>query len=264
MRFITHCPNCHTQFFATEAQLNQHGGKVRCGQCLQVFDAKAQLINTEAPEKTPGNSQTPVESAQLASTSNESAQNTEHSVQPVLTQPAYFEDAADKTKLKKSLAQHGKSRWLWLLATVLLMVAAILQSAYFLRNQIALAYPALKPMLQAACVHMQCTITLPQRIEFIVINDSDLHEDPQRAGLIHFSANLINTGTHAVAMPNLELTLTDTEEKPVLRRVFKPHEYLPADIVIEDGLKPEEELVVKLTLNTSDIAVAGYRIFVTY
>ena len=45
MRVITHRPACQTQFFATEQQLNQHDGKVRCGQCMQVFDARAQMLN---------------------------------------------------------------------------------------------------------------------------------------------------------------------------------------------------------------------------
>ena len=44
MRVITHCPACQTQFFATEEQLNKHGGKVRCGQCMHIFDAKSQLL----------------------------------------------------------------------------------------------------------------------------------------------------------------------------------------------------------------------------
>ena len=48
MRVITHCPACHAQFFATEEQLNKHGGKVRCGQCLQIFDAKSQLVPVTA------------------------------------------------------------------------------------------------------------------------------------------------------------------------------------------------------------------------
>lgn len=264
MRFVTHCPNCRTQFFATEAQLNQHGGKVRCGQCLQIFDAKAQLMDAEATEKSPASTQTHTQSTPSVPVITESAKRPEHSSTPAFTQPAYFEDAADKTKLKKSLGKHGKLRWLWLFGAILLIITALLQSAYFLRNQIALAYPALKPMLQTICTHLQCSITLPKRIEFIVIDDSDLQEDMQRAGLIHFSSNIINTGNHAVAMPNLELTLTDTKDKPVLRRVFKPDEYVASDVLIEEGLKPGEALAIKLPITTSNVAVAGYRIFVTY
>ncbi len=48
MQFITNCPACQTQFVVTEEQLNQHNGKVRCGHCLNVFNASEQLVNTDA------------------------------------------------------------------------------------------------------------------------------------------------------------------------------------------------------------------------
>lgn len=42
----TRCAHCHTVFRVTTAQLQVHGGQVRCGRCMQVFDALAAL----APE----------------------------------------------------------------------------------------------------------------------------------------------------------------------------------------------------------------------
>jgi predicted Zn finger-like uncharacterized protein len=44
MRSITHCPVCQFQFFVSEEQLNQHRGQVRCGHCLNVFDANVHSI----------------------------------------------------------------------------------------------------------------------------------------------------------------------------------------------------------------------------
>ncbi|AOY01951.1 DUF3426 domain-containing protein [Jeongeupia sp. USM3] len=39
MNSITRCPNCHTAFNVTAAQLAAHKGKVRCGKCAFVFNA---------------------------------------------------------------------------------------------------------------------------------------------------------------------------------------------------------------------------------
>lgn len=39
---ITECPGCHARFRVSEGQLKLAAGKVRCGACLQVFDAEAQ------------------------------------------------------------------------------------------------------------------------------------------------------------------------------------------------------------------------------
>lgn len=36
---VTQCPNCHTSFRVTEAQLNIANGAVRCGSCLHIFHA---------------------------------------------------------------------------------------------------------------------------------------------------------------------------------------------------------------------------------
>lgn len=35
----THCPKCDTRFRVTDAQLSVAGGKVRCGNCMSVFNA---------------------------------------------------------------------------------------------------------------------------------------------------------------------------------------------------------------------------------
>ncbi|SEQ86180.1 MJ0042 family finger-like domain-containing protein [Amphritea atlantica] len=37
---ITECPACHTRFQVTQGQLNIASGKVRCGACLEVFNAE--------------------------------------------------------------------------------------------------------------------------------------------------------------------------------------------------------------------------------
>ena len=45
----TRCAHCQTVFRVTTAQLQAHAGQVRCGRCMQVFDALAAL----APEPVP-------------------------------------------------------------------------------------------------------------------------------------------------------------------------------------------------------------------
>jgi predicted Zn finger-like uncharacterized protein len=61
----THCPKCDTRFRVTDAQLSVAGGKVRCGNCMSVFNAVEHKIEeSEAPareEKT----EPPVEADKL-------------------------------------------------------------------------------------------------------------------------------------------------------------------------------------------------------
>lgn len=280
MRVITHCPACQTQFFATEEQLSKHGGKVRCGQCLHVFDARAQLI-TVAEEHT--------EAANPVSNLNDSSSTAEMSatMQPVQSaspdipadttissaqvenipavqpEPSRLNDAVEKSKTNPQYTVK-KRGWLWGLGSLLLLLLAGLQSLYFLRDEIAIYYPDLKPYLVQACQPLSCAINLPKQIESIIIDDSDMQEDADHTGLVHFSSTLINNRSHVLAYPNLELTLTDIDDKPVLRRIFKPAEYLPTGSKVEDGIRAGEQIRIQLAITTSDIAVAGYRVFVTY
>ncbi len=280
MRVITHCPACQTQFFATEEQLNKHGGKVRCGQCLHVFDARAQLI-TVAEESIDTVHQDSNLNDSYSTADMAASMQTVQSVSPDIAAdttvssvqvenipaaqpaPSYLNDAIEKTKTRPQYAAKTRG-WLWGLGSLLLLLLAGLQSLYFLRDEIAIYYPDLKPYLVQACKPLSCSIYLPRQIESIIIDDSDMQEDADHPGLVRFSSTLINNGSHVLAYPNLELTLTDTDDKPVLRRIFKPAEYLPTGNKIEDGIRAGEQIRIQLAITTSDIAVAGYRVFVTY
>lgn len=46
---ITRCPKCHTSFRITQAHLSSAKGAVRCGSCLNIFNAKEHLIETIEP-----------------------------------------------------------------------------------------------------------------------------------------------------------------------------------------------------------------------
>lgn len=43
--FVTQCPHCQTSFRVNHSQLSMARGVVRCGSCLQVFNAAQQLLN---------------------------------------------------------------------------------------------------------------------------------------------------------------------------------------------------------------------------
>jgi predicted Zn finger-like uncharacterized protein len=244
MQSITHCPACQTQFVVTEEQLNQHDGTVRCGHCLHVFNAAEQLVKTE--ESNTKELNTKVLATNVAEIEVQADQYDYLAVQatPVLS-----------TKKSPVL--------LWILLAVMFLTA-IAQSVYFLRHQIAMYYPNIKPHLVRVCEKIGCSIDLPKKIALILIDDSDIQEDAEHSGVMRLSTTLINQAGFYQAYPNLELTLTDVEDKPKLRRIFKPIEYLPAKTDIALGLAAGAVVKVKLAMTSQGIAVAGYRVFVSY
>ena len=44
MPLMTRCSHCQTVFRITPEQLRAHGGRVRCGRCLQVFNGLETLV----------------------------------------------------------------------------------------------------------------------------------------------------------------------------------------------------------------------------
>jgi hypothetical protein len=156
------------------------------------------------------------------------------------------------------------SPWILVLLALLLALAAAAQATYFLSTQISVELPQSKPYLVKACMLLGCTVDLPRDIDQLVIYDSDMQEDADHQGVIHLSSSLINHAPYAQAYPLLELSLTDTRDKVVMRRTFTPSEYLPADRNAVSGIPPNDEIRIKLAITSGDVVAAGYRLYVTY
>lgn len=154
--------------------------------------------------------------------------------------------------------------WLWVLLLAILLAAALAQTLYFMRTQVATVWPATKPALVQACRWLGCKVELPAIADLLAIDDSDLKEDTERTGLIHLTSTVINNAPFAQAYPRLELTLTDVNDKPVLRRTFQPAEYLPAGTDARLGIPAGDEVHIHLALSASGAPVVGYRVFVKY
>ena len=257
MRAITLCPVCQTQFFVTQDQLSKYDGHVRCGLCLHVFDANAHKLEIDEIPSIYNAS----DLANIASF-HDSALNTNEkiiSANPPLTSNTLLERPL-KT-VAPIVATRSKR---WLLYAAFLLVAIVVQSVFFLRSEIASYYPQIKPYFVELCQKVACSIHLPKNIELIVIDDSDIKEDANYPGLLRVSSTLVNQAKFYLAYPNIELTLTDVEDKPKLRRIFKPEEYLPALGAVARGIPPRGEVKVDLAIMAQGYSLVGYRVLLSY
>jgi hypothetical protein len=107
-------------------------------------------------------------------------------------------------------------------------------------------------------------VPLPQHTDLIGIESSELEADPANDNQITLNALLRNRAPYAQAFPNLELTLNDSQDKPLARRMFRPADYLPPTENEASGLPPNHELGIKLHLNTTDLKPSGYRLVLLY
>ena len=286
----TLCPHCETRFKIAATQLEAHQGMVRCGHCLQVFDARPNFIpDTPHPQLELEMSPVAIEEPLITQDNNESssAAAEEHhpdyldfvspasamntavsSVQNTLEAEEKDPTLAERVEVtgdeEVMVAPHKKRAWLWGIFTLLLVLILFGQIAYFFRAEIAARMPGTKPVLLKYCELLNCTVSLPQKSDLMSIESSSLEADPGNAAQITLNALLRNRATYPLAYPNLELTLNDRQDKPVARRTFKPADYLPPLENEQTGLQPNHELSLKLLLDTTDLNPNGYRLVVLY
>jgi predicted Zn finger-like uncharacterized protein len=154
----------------------------------------------------------------------------------------------------------------WLLGALAMTLLALClgQIAYSLRTGITARYPPSRPYLLSFCELAGCIVELPQRASLLAIEDSDLQQDAEYEDVIVLSSTFINHASYVQAYPVLELTLTDVNDKPVLRRLFTPGEYLSKETDVNAGMAADSETKVKLHLAATGIKAAGYRVYIMY
>ncbi len=145
------------------------------------------------------------------------------------------------------------------LAGVVLLCALVLQMAVQQRDFIAAARPQWRPFLQGLCVPLQCRVEAYRQITSVVVDSSSFNR--LRGETYQFSLALKNRSNRALAMPAVELTLTDAQDQPVLRRVL-----LPQDLAAPPELPALGDWSASLQVNVAldNVRIAGYRVVAFY
>ncbi len=271
---ITRCPACATAFRVTPEQLKAMHGKVRCGQCQHVFNALDTLLDAATEPLAPiepiePQPEFPVMEEPAAETPEKFAEN------PVPPTEAVAEINWQTQETVVLLHQAGAETsplrtWAWALVASLALLALLLQAILQFRVELSVLSPQAKPVLRALCKPLGCDLPLPRKSDLIGIESSDLNPDQKNKEQLVLAARLKNRAPFVQAYPHLELTLTDTADRPLLRKVLSPSDYLPKDMAISSGFLANREVAVNLTLvhdNPADAATAlaaGYRLYLFY
>ena len=163
-----------------------------------------------------------------------------------------------------SLPAEKASRWPFVVAALLLVVGLAGQVVFHFRSELSVAAPNLKPLLAALSQSVGADLPLPRRVERVSIETSDLQSDPARGNLLVLNATLRNRAPYAQAYPALELSLTDTQDAALARRVFTPADYLAPPLAANAPFAANSEVAVKLWIEAQQISAAGDRLYVFY
>ena len=148
---------------------------------------------------------------------------------------------------------------------VLLLVAVLgLQVAVQERNRIAAMEPRTLPWLQQLCMYLECAVEPHRQIESIVIDSSSFTK--LRADTYRLGVTLKNNAQLPLAMPAIELALTDSADQPVLRRVLMPADLGAATPNLAPVLAAGGEWsgTFALGVNGSSSRIVGYRLLAFY
>ncbi|KMN36033.1 membrane protein [Chromobacterium sp. LK1] len=138
------------------------------------------------------------------------------------------------------------------------------QLVYFNRTRIAAEVPELRPTLEALCVGMGCAVPWPTDIARVRTEWSELAFVPDYPNLIQLSATLKNHATYSQAYPMLEVTLKDSDDQVLIRKVFAPKEYLKADDFKLGHFNSNSEVKVTMRLDAGKVHAMGYSLYWFY
>ncbi len=187
-------------------------------------------------------------------------------------------DAPDAAK-DVSFVRDAKRRAFWRkpgvrvalgLFGIALLALLVLQVLLQQRDSLAAADPAFKPWVQKLCEQLHCEVAPLRRMDSLVIDSSSFNK--VGADSYHLTFMLKNSGAVALAMPSLEVTLTDTQDRALVRRVLTPAQFGSSNGLLGAGSDFAGTVVMQvLGVDTPAastpqglLGVAGYRVLIFY
>jgi predicted Zn finger-like uncharacterized protein len=269
VNLYTGCPKCKTTFRVTTQQLQASVGQVRCGHCGEVFDAFASLTAQEpssapaAMEATPPLESSPEPALEHVPEFPPLAAKARGSARDGSAPMSRPDPAASLYEWEFRMPVTPSRTGLWI--TLSLLMAALLagQAAFAYRTELAVAFPQSRHWLEKSCAVLGCRISSPALSSYLHIESSDLKAvEGGEPNQLQLMASIRNRAPIGLGHPAFELTLTDGLDHAIGRRVFLPHEYLPAGS--GPDIQPGAELAVHLFLETGALRAAGYRLYLFY
>lgn len=146
--------------------------------------------------------------------------------------------------------------------TVVLLLTLAGQLVLHERHRLAAYQPQWLPWLTAVCAPLSCSLSPVQQIESVVIESSSFARVQEETYRLSFT--LKNTADIRLAMPAIELTLTDNLEQSLVRRVLLAYELNALSESLEPGLAKPVTATFLVKLDATSPLMAGYRLLAFY
>jgi len=155
----------------------------------------------------------------------------------------------------------GQHAFLKLATAGVLVLALIVQAVLANRDWLAARLPAFEPAIAAISAPFGLAIAPPRTITALSIESFELQTDAA-SDLLAVSAIIQNAARHPVRWPSMMLTLTDMQNRVLVRKAIDPADYLNASNDV--ALRPNSERPIRLALEARDLRPAGYSVVLFY
>ena len=145
------------------------------------------------------------------------------------------------------------------LGAAALTIVGVLQMAHHFRDAAAVRWPGLRPVLTQWCGIASCTIEPLRRIEAVSVESTGLAKAPGTEAF-RLAVGLRNRSSVPIALPWIELSLTDGTGHLVARKALAATEFKPPSPLLQPGA----DIVLQTLLSARGLQVTGYTVEVFY
>ncbi len=182
-----------------------------------------------------------------------------------MTAPAHITIPALLRAASESPAWRSRKGRAWLAAgSVAALLLLVLQVLHQERDAIVARQPGMRPLLAGVCAITGCQLSALRQIGDITIDGAAFAREKVGDGY-RLSFTLRNAASVPLAMPAIELSLLDTQEQAVVRRVLLPADFgAPAELAARGERVASMPLALDAAQAASLPPVAGYRLVAFY
>lgn len=194
----TECPHCHTLFRITRTQLDMANGRVRCGFCKQIFDARA--------DNAPSEDQPLEEHAQATDT-------TIDTITDEIVTAGHVRTYSTVSTVAWSLS-------------ILILIGALAAEYIWFNHPELLQNRRLKPITAELCALTDCRHLQkrdPSKIEMLSRN---VYTHPNEDQSLMITTTLVNHAPFAQPYPDVQIDFSNVRGEMIASRRFHPEEYL--------------------------------------
>lgn len=249
---FTSCSSCQRQYRIHAEQLVAARGQVRCGYCGTQFNALERLTDKPVPTadlRTEYVNKEVVYKAPDFITTDATADDEPQFDIPEILQEKHQEPASIWSRL------------FWSSATIILILAIILQVSWFNRDELLRLYPEITPWAQQLCDRLQCELIRQYKTSDIKLLNRDVRLHPKYSDTLLVNATMANRSEKVQPFPRIQFSLFDTDGKMTASRKFNPEEYLDNSINVKNGMPVNQPVhfVLEVTGSTDNAVSFEFR-----